>query len=158
MHSNLNRLFFCSLGGLIKADKRSLFWYLPVVAPLVRPFRSVIQAHLQRFSLLLYLPAVVSQQRIMKSDNFPFQGVFIFNIVQWRPIKYLDYSYPWWAHAFGWFTALSSMLYIPLYMIWLWKRTPGDAITVSISTFIIDGHNFKYMCHSTEIAFDRANR
>jgi len=52
--------------------------------------------------------------------------VFFFNIVQWTPVKYLDYSYPWWAHAFGWFTALSSMLYIPLYMFWLWKRTPGE--------------------------------
>uniref|UniRef100_A0A8W7PGL5 Uncharacterized protein n=1 Tax=Anopheles coluzzii TaxID=1518534 RepID=A0A8W7PGL5_ANOCL len=60
---------------------------------------------------------------------FPFpsrQGVFIFNIVQWTPIKYLGYSYPLWAHAFGWFTALSSMLCIPGYMIWLWRNTPGD--------------------------------
>ncbi|XP_037951841.1 sodium- and chloride-dependent GABA transporter 1 [Teleopsis dalmanni] len=55
-------------------------------------------------------------------------GVFFFNIIQWTPIKYLDYSYPWWAHAFGWFTALSSMLYIPAYMYWLWKRTPGDTV------------------------------
>uniref|UniRef100_A0A8W7LQC6 Uncharacterized protein n=1 Tax=Anopheles arabiensis TaxID=7173 RepID=A0A8W7LQC6_ANOAR len=54
------------------------------------------------------------------------QGVFIFNIVQWTPIKYLGYSYPLWAHAFGWFTALSSMLCIPGYMIWLWRNTPGD--------------------------------
>uniref|UniRef100_A0A1A9WQD1 Transporter n=1 Tax=Glossina brevipalpis TaxID=37001 RepID=A0A1A9WQD1_9MUSC len=53
-------------------------------------------------------------------------GVFFFNIVQFTPIKYLDYNYPWWAHAFGIFTALSSMLYIPAYMIWLWKTTPGD--------------------------------
>ncbi|XP_040174238.1 sodium- and chloride-dependent GABA transporter 1-like [Anopheles arabiensis] len=53
-------------------------------------------------------------------------GVFIFNIVQWTPIKYLGYSYPLWAHAFGWFTALSSMLCIPGYMIWLWRNTPGD--------------------------------
>ncbi|XP_052900908.1 sodium- and chloride-dependent GABA transporter 1-like isoform X1 [Anopheles moucheti] len=54
------------------------------------------------------------------------QGVFFFNIVQWTPIKYLGYSYPFWAHAFGWFTALSSMLCIPGYMIWLWRNTPGD--------------------------------
>lgn len=53
-------------------------------------------------------------------------GVFIFNIVQWTPVKYLGYSYPLWAHAFGWFTALSSMLCIPGYMIWLWRNTPGD--------------------------------
>ncbi|XP_059488974.1 sodium- and chloride-dependent GABA transporter 1 [Neocloeon triangulifer] len=53
-------------------------------------------------------------------------GVFIFNIVQWTPVTYLDYEYPWWSHAFGWFTALSSMLCIPGYMIWLWCTTPGD--------------------------------
>ncbi|CAD7094168.1 unnamed protein product [Hermetia illucens] len=56
-------------------------------------------------------------------------GVFIFNLVQWTPIKYLNYSYPWWSHAFGWFTALSSMLCIPGYMIWLWMKTPGDRAT-----------------------------
>lgn len=53
-------------------------------------------------------------------------SVFIFNLVQWTPVKYLDYEYPWWCHAFGWFTALSSMLCIPGYMIWLWHKTPGD--------------------------------
>jgi solute carrier family 6 GABA transporter-like protein 1 len=55
-------------------------------------------------------------------------GVFIFNLVQFTPVKYLDYEFPWWAHSFGWFTALSSMLCIPGYAIWLWNKTPGDAI------------------------------
>ncbi|KAL7012116.1 hypothetical protein ACKWTF_014643 [Chironomus riparius] len=58
-------------------------------------------------------------------------GVFIFNIIQWTPVRYLDYEFPWWAHCFGWFTALSSMLCIPGYAIWLWQKTPGDAIDVS---------------------------
>ncbi|XP_059226914.1 sodium- and chloride-dependent GABA transporter 1 isoform X2 [Stomoxys calcitrans] len=53
-------------------------------------------------------------------------GVFFFNIVQFTPIKYLDYSYPWWAHVIGIITALTSMMYIPIYMVWLWKKTPGD--------------------------------
>ncbi|CAG9796062.1 unnamed protein product [Diatraea saccharalis] len=44
------------------------------------------------------------------------ESVFIFNLVQWTPIKYMSYEYPWWAHAFGWFTAVSSMLCIPGYM------------------------------------------
>ncbi|XP_050357080.1 sodium- and chloride-dependent GABA transporter 1 [Nymphalis io] len=52
-------------------------------------------------------------------------SVFIFNLVQWTPIKYMNYEYPWWSHAFGWFTALSSMLCIPGYMIYLWRVTPG---------------------------------
>ncbi|EZA57651.1 hypothetical protein DMN91_003273 [Ooceraea biroi] len=53
-------------------------------------------------------------------------GVFVFNLVQWTPIKYLDYEYPWWSHALGWFTALSSMLCIPGYMVYAWMTTPGD--------------------------------
>ncbi|GLV42939.1 GABA transporter [Carabus blaptoides fortunei] len=53
-------------------------------------------------------------------------GVFIFNLVQWKPVKYLDYEYPLWSHLFGWFTALSSMLCIPGYMIYAWMTTPGD--------------------------------
>ncbi|XP_063704030.1 sodium- and chloride-dependent GABA transporter 1 [Culicoides brevitarsis] len=56
-------------------------------------------------------------------------SVFIFNLVQWAPVKYLNYEYPLWTHFFGWFTALSSMLCIPGYMIWLWRRTPGDTGT-----------------------------
>lgn len=54
------------------------------------------------------------------------QGVFIFNIVQWTPVKYLNYDFPLWAHLFGWFTALTSMLCIPGYMIYRWVKTPGD--------------------------------
>ncbi|KAJ9581098.1 hypothetical protein L9F63_023719 [Diploptera punctata] len=56
-------------------------------------------------------------------------GVFFFNIVQWTPIKYLDYEYPWWSHVLGWLTALSSMLCIPGYMVYLWMKTPGDTST-----------------------------
>lgn len=62
---------------------------------------------------------------------FFLQSVFIFNLVQFTPIKYMGYEYPVWAHAFGWFTALSSMLCIPGYMIWLWYKTPGDRQAVS---------------------------
>jgi solute carrier family 6 GABA transporter-like protein 1 len=62
--------------------------------------------------------------------TFSFQGVFFFNIVQWTPVKYLDYEYPWWSHVLGWLTALSSMLCIPGYMIYLWMKTPGDTRTV----------------------------
>nr|QRN45427.1 sodium- and chloride-dependent GABA transporter 1 [Carausius morosus] len=56
-------------------------------------------------------------------------GVFVFNLIQWTPIKYLDYEYPWWSHFIGWITALSSMMCIPGYMIYLWVRTPGDLAT-----------------------------
>nr|CAD7588501.1 unnamed protein product [Timema genevievae] len=63
---------------------------------------------------------------IHKQLYFSIIGVFIFNIIQWTPIKYLDYEYPWWSHFLGWITALSSMMCIPGYMIYIWMKTPGD--------------------------------
>ncbi|KAJ8936474.1 hypothetical protein NQ314_012337 [Rhamnusium bicolor] len=57
------------------------------------------------------------------------QSVFIFNLVQWAPVKYLNYEFPLWAHLFGWGTALTSMLCIPGYMIYIWYATPGDRKT-----------------------------
>lgn len=65
----------------------------------------------------------------MYTTPFICVSVFFFNLVQWTPIKYLGYEYPGWAHVFGWFTALSSMLCIPGYMVWLWLKTPGDTDT-----------------------------
>lgn len=65
---------------------------------------------------------------------FLLQSVFFFNLLQWTPIKYMNYEYPWWSHVFGWITALSSMLCIPGYMIYLWVKTPGDTQQVGIST------------------------
>lgn len=58
--------------------------------------------------------------------------MFIFNLIQWTPVKYLNYEFPLWAHLFGWFTALTSMLCIPGYMVYLWYKTPGDRKTVII--------------------------
>lgn len=60
------------------------------------------------------------------------QVVFVSNLIKWTPMKYMNYEYPWWGHVFGWFTALSSMLCIPGYMIYLWCITPGDTQQVSI--------------------------
>jgi len=47
----------------------------------------------------------------------------------------MDYEYPTWSHVLGWITALSSMLCIPGYMIYIWFKTPGDRETVRYFTF-----------------------
>nr|CAD7429282.1 unnamed protein product [Timema monikensis] len=75
------------------------------------------------FSFLLSSVLVVVSST---AEDGEIEGVFIFNIIQWTPIKYLDYEYPWWSHFLGWITALSSMLCIPGYMIYIWMKTPGD--------------------------------
>ena len=58
-------------------------------------------------------------------------GVFFFKLATWENLVYQDYHYPWWAHAFGWFMALSSMVCIPGYAAWLWFTTPGTWREVS---------------------------
>jgi len=52
-------------------------------------------------------------------------GVFFFKLATWENLVYQDYHYPWWAHAFGYFMAGSSMVCIPGYAAWLWFTTPG---------------------------------
>lgn len=64
---------------------------------------------------------------------FFLQGVFIFNIVKFVPVKYLNYEYPWWCHVLGWMSGLSSMLCIPGYMIYIWYVTPGTRAEVNHS-------------------------
>ncbi|XP_033107384.1 sodium- and chloride-dependent GABA transporter 1-like [Anneissia japonica] len=52
-------------------------------------------------------------------------GVFIFSLVKYTPLTYVDYVYPDWSYAIGWMLALSSMLCIPGYMVYLLAKTPG---------------------------------
>ncbi|XP_065220919.1 sodium- and chloride-dependent GABA transporter 1 [Planococcus citri] len=73
-----------------------------------------------------YYPFIGLKYCWLVTTPFICVSVFFFNLIQWQPVKYMNYEYPWWSHAFGWFTALSSMLCIPGYMIYLWMITPGD--------------------------------
>ncbi|KAK7582127.1 hypothetical protein V9T40_013572 [Parthenolecanium corni] len=69
-------------------------------------------------------------------------SVFFFNLIQWTPVKYMNYEYPWWSHIFGWITALSSMLCIPGYMVYIWFKTPGDTHQ-KIKTIVRIDHDIK---------------
>ena len=54
-------------------------------------------------------------------------GILVFSIVTFKPVKYnAVYEYPWWAIAFGWFLALSSMIAIPVYCAVIWMTTPKE--------------------------------
>jgi solute carrier family 6 GABA transporter-like protein 6/8/11/12/13 len=46
-----------------------------------------------------------------------FQSIFVVSMIQYKPLKMADYTYPDWAQGFGWVLALSSVLCIPLGMI-----------------------------------------
>ncbi|XP_042907989.1 sodium- and chloride-dependent GABA transporter 2 [Parasteatoda tepidariorum] len=46
-------------------------------------------------------------------------GIFFFSIVDYSPLVYAQvYRYPWWGEMMGWLIALSSMIWIPGYIIY----------------------------------------
>ena len=53
------------------------------------------------------------------------QGVFVFSVVKYEPLVYMDYRYPAWGQGIGWLMALSSIIAIPGYAIYLFVVTPG---------------------------------
>lgn len=68
------------------------------------------------------------------------QFVFLFSLYQHKPIDYVGYVFPWWGEGVGWFLALSSMICVPAYAIYLYMVTPGtfsEVCTLRKSFFII---------------------
>lgn len=54
-------------------------------------------------------------------------AIFTFSFVNYKPIKYNGiYEYPAWAIAFGWLLALSSMIAVPVYVIYAFLTTSGS--------------------------------
>ncbi|XP_074644575.1 sodium- and chloride-dependent GABA transporter 1-like [Tubulanus polymorphus] len=52
-------------------------------------------------------------------------GVFLFSAIQHKPLKYVDYEYPWWGEFIGWSMAMSSMIPVPAYAIYKFVVTTG---------------------------------
>ncbi|NWY25569.1 S6A12 protein, partial [Pheucticus melanocephalus] len=54
-------------------------------------------------------------------------GVFLFSLIKYTPLKYNNsYEYPPWGYMLGWLMALSSMVCIPLYAIFILLKTKGS--------------------------------
>ncbi|XP_039564074.1 sodium- and chloride-dependent betaine transporter isoform X4 [Passer montanus] len=53
-------------------------------------------------------------------------GIFLFSLIKYTPLKYNNfYEYPPWGYTLGWLMALSSMVCIPLYAIFILLKTKG---------------------------------
>ncbi|KAL9972857.1 hypothetical protein ACROYT_G019239 [Oculina patagonica] len=52
-------------------------------------------------------------------------AIFIFSLVTYTPLKYNEYSYPFWGQVIGWCMALSSIMCIPGFMIFKFVTTEG---------------------------------
>lgn len=62
----------------------------------------------------------------------PHQGIFLFHLVNYKPLTYNTvYVYPWWGEVIGWCLALSSMLCIPISLLYKLFRAKGTFREVS---------------------------
>ncbi|XFF83587.1 hypothetical protein AB1E18_009806 [Capra hircus] len=52
--------------------------------------------------------------------------ILIFLVIQYETITYNEYQYPSWAEAIGFLMALSSVICIPFYALFYFRRTDGD--------------------------------
>nr|XP_040050271.1 sodium- and chloride-dependent creatine transporter 1 [Gasterosteus aculeatus aculeatus] len=53
-------------------------------------------------------------------------GIFMFHLVNYKPLTYNNqYVYPWWGEVIGWCMALSSMLCIPVSLLYKLFRAKG---------------------------------
>ncbi|NXD09934.1 S6A12 protein, partial [Nothocercus nigrocapillus] len=53
-------------------------------------------------------------------------AIFLFSLIKYTPLKYNNvYVYPPWGYVLGWMMALSSMICVPLYAIFILLKTKG---------------------------------
>ncbi|XP_029455803.1 sodium- and chloride-dependent betaine transporter-like [Rhinatrema bivittatum] len=53
--------------------------------------------------------------------------IFLFSLITYTPLKYNNwYMYPAWGYVIGWFLAISSVICIPVYAIYIFLKTEGS--------------------------------
>ncbi|ETE71967.1 Sodium- and chloride-dependent GABA transporter 2, partial [Ophiophagus hannah] len=56
-----------------------------------------------------------------------FQATFLFSLIKYTPLTYnKKYVYPWWGDTVGWLLALSSMICIPLWIVYKLSTIKGS--------------------------------
>lgn len=55
------------------------------------------------------------------------QATFLFSLIKYTPLTYnKKYVYPWWGDTLGWLLALSSMVCIPLWIVYKLSTIKGS--------------------------------
>ncbi|XP_075901953.1 sodium- and chloride-dependent creatine transporter 1 [Nelusetta ayraudi] len=79
-------------------------------------------------------------------------GVFLFHVVNYKPLTYNSvYTYPVWGEALGWALALSSMLCIPLTVVYKLLRCKGSLLErwQHLTTPVWGRHHLEYLSPET---------
>uniref|UniRef100_A0A8C5AJ25 Transporter n=1 Tax=Gadus morhua TaxID=8049 RepID=A0A8C5AJ25_GADMO len=75
-------------------------------------------------------------------------GIFLFHLVNYKPLTYNNvYVYPWWGEVIGWCLALSSMLCIPVSVLYKLFRAKGSFKQrwAHLTTPVWGPHHMEYM-------------
>ncbi|XP_034447726.1 sodium- and chloride-dependent creatine transporter 1 isoform X1 [Hippoglossus hippoglossus] len=80
-------------------------------------------------------------------------GVFLFHVVNYKPLTYnTSYTYPLWGEAIGWLLALSSMLCIPVTVLFKLLRCKGSLRErwQHLTTPVWGRHHLEYLAPESE--------
>ncbi|XP_051516436.1 sodium- and chloride-dependent creatine transporter 1-like [Myxocyprinus asiaticus] len=80
-------------------------------------------------------------------------GVFLFHVINYKRLVYNGvYVYPWWGEVLGWFLALSSMLCIPLTVLYKLLHCKGSLIErwQHLTTPIWGRHHLEFLPQENE--------
>lgn len=147
--SSLNQLFLCLLEHL---------WCLCRCGPFLRQHRRhdwIPPGSLYQVLLEILHPSHVHCEFYLSANDikgillhpsqalirrfFSLQGTFAFSLIKYTPLKYNnEYVYPWWGHVIGWLLALSSMVCIPLWMVYKIGTSQGTIKEVRVSMLCIN--------------------
>uniref|UniRef100_A0A8C6LJ62 Transporter n=1 Tax=Nothobranchius furzeri TaxID=105023 RepID=A0A8C6LJ62_NOTFU len=75
-------------------------------------------------------------------------GIFLFHLVNYKPLTYNNvYTYPWWGEVIGWCLALSSMLCIPVSILYKLFRAKGTFRErwAHLTSPVWGNHHLEYM-------------
>ncbi|XP_068504715.1 sodium- and chloride-dependent GABA transporter 2-like isoform X3 [Syngnathus scovelli] len=76
-----------------------------------------------------YRPSLYMKYSWKYVTPFLSTGVLLFFLVQFTPLKYNNnYQYPWWGYALGLLLAFSSVIMVPLWILYSVAKTPGSII------------------------------
>lgn len=90
------------------------------------------------FSFIKYLTGI-------QTKNVILQAIFIFQCLQYQPLTYGGtYKYPKWADICGFMLSFSSMIWVPLYVIYYLISKPGSIKEVCKHHKILRGN----LCNS----------
>ncbi|KAK1801076.1 hypothetical protein P4O66_022782 [Electrophorus voltai] len=99
-------------------------------------------------------PTCFPAYQLVLCSNVPERGIFLFHLLNYKPLTYNNvYVYPWWGEVIGWCLALSSMLCIPVSLVYKLAGAKGTFRErwEHLTKPVWGAHHLEYMAPDTDI-------